>query len=68
MPPVSEKPVLPAKVYLRRAEVEKAVGGARQLNALLATAKLRGVTLPGYKQLHFVRADVQAVLDAMWSA
>jgi hypothetical protein len=60
------KPVLPAKVYLRRADVEKAVGGARQLDALIATRKLSGTQLPGYTQLHFIRAEVQAVIDEMW--
>jgi hypothetical protein len=60
------KPLLPAKVYLRRADVEKAVGGQRQMMALESTGKLRGVKLPGYTQSHFVRAEVQAVLDEMW--
>lgn len=66
MTPLTEKPTLPAKVYLRRGDVEKAVGGDRQMRALEAAGKIRGVPLPGYTQLHYVRADVQAVLDEMW--
>lgn len=66
MTPTIPKPVLPAKVYLRRKDVESAVGGDKQLLHLLAAEKLRGVQLPGYTQLHFVRADVQRVIDEMW--
>jgi hypothetical protein len=63
---LAPKPALPAKVYLRRGDVEKAVGGQRQMMALESTGKLRGIKLPGYTTLHFIRADVQAVLDEMW--
>lgn len=66
MTPTAEKPVLPAKVYLRRKDVERAVGGEKQLLHLIAAKKLNGVVLPGYTRLHFMRADVQRILDEQW--
>lgn len=60
------RPELPDKVYLRRGDVEKAVGGWRQLRMLETTGRLKGTPLPGYKQVHFVRAEVQAVLAELW--
>lgn len=60
------RPALPAKVYLRRKEVEIVVGGERQLNALLAQGRLQPVRLPGYTRAHFARAAVQAVLDELF--
>ncbi len=53
---------LPQKVWLRRKEVETAVGGRRQLEALERTGVLRGVVLPGYKLKRFPRAAVQGIL------
>lgn len=66
MTSLTPKPTLPSKIYLRRADVEKAVGGDRQMKALEAAGKIRGVRLTGYTQFHYVRAEVQAVLDEMW--
>lgn len=63
MPPTTEKPVLPSQLYLRRSDVQRVVGGWRKLSALMSLGKLRTVKLPGYKKGHFVRAEVQAVLD-----
>ena len=54
--------ILPQKVWLRRKEVEVAVGGRRQLEALERSGALTGVVLPGYKQRRFARAAVQGVL------
>lgn len=61
-------PVLPHKVYLRRKEVEAAVGGWRQLLALERAGHLRRHYLPGYTRAHYARAEVQAVLDRLFAA
>mgnify|MGYP003652941914 CR=1 FL=1 len=58
--------LLPAKVYLRRKEVESVVGGWRQLAALEAAGRLRRIILPGYTRAHYARAEVQAVLLALY--
>jgi hypothetical protein len=59
-------PALPAKVYLRRKEVEAVVGGWRQLAALEAAGRVQRVILPGYTRAHYPRAQVQAVLVALY--
>lgn len=61
-------PTLPAKIYLRRKEVETAVGGRRQREALEAAGHLKPVRLPGYEHAHYIRGDVQAVLDNLFGA
>jgi hypothetical protein len=57
---------IPQKVYLRRKEVERIVGGRRQLEALLRAGQLRGVRLPGYALMHYPRASVCAVMDTLF--
>lgn len=64
--PTIPKPVLPAKVYLRRKEVEGAVGGERQLQALERAGRVRPIVLPGYRTKHYVRAEVQRALDELF--
>ena len=59
---------LPNKVYLRRKEVEAAVGGRRQLDLLEKTGQLRGVRLPGYDRKHYARATVQIVLVRLFGS
>jgi hypothetical protein len=59
-------PALPSKVYLRRKEVEAAVGGRWQLRLLVQSGRLQGVRLPGYRRLHFVRAQVARTLEQLW--
>ena len=59
-------PQLPRKVYLRRKEVQDAVGGARQFQCLERSGELRGVRLPGYTFKHYPRAAVQAVLEKLF--
>lgn len=56
-------PELPAKIYLTRKEVLKAVGGRVQLEMLEAAKKLKRRFLPGYTRAHYLRADVKRVLD-----
>jgi hypothetical protein len=56
---------LPHKVWLRRKEVESAVGGRRQLETLERSGTLTGVVLPGYKQRRFARAAVQEILGSL---
>ena len=58
-------PSLPSKVYLRRKEVETAVGGRRQREALESTGKLRPIRLPGYDHKHYVRAEVQSLIASL---
>ena len=61
-------PILPSKVYLRRKEVETAVGGRRQREALEASGRLRAVRLPGYTHKHYPRASVASLLAELWHA
>lgn len=63
---IARVPDLPAKVYLRRKEVEAVVGGWRQLAALEAAGKLSRQILPGYTRAHYARAEVQAVLVTLY--
>lgn len=63
--PTAPKPILPAKVYLMRGDLKRAFGGWRQVANLIRAGRIREVLLPGYKRAHFIRAEVQAVLDEM---
>lgn len=58
-------PTLPLKIWLRRKEVESAVGGRRQLESLERSGTLTGTVLPGYQHKRFARAKVQDVLTAL---
>lgn len=57
-------PSLPPKIYLRRKDVIAAVGGRRQLQRLELSKALRRYHLPGYSRAHYLRAEVQAVLNS----
>lgn len=63
----SDKIEIPQKVYLRRKEVERIVGGRRQLEALLRAGQLRGVRLPGYALMHYPRAMVCEIVRTQFA-
>ena len=60
---IASQVVLPAKVYLKRADVVDAVGGRRELERLEAAGELHRVRLRGYKCAHYSRKEVAGILD-----
>lgn len=56
---------LPPQIWLRRKQVEAAVGGRRQLETLERSGALTGTVLPGYQHKRFARAKVQEILATL---
>lgn len=56
---------LPEKTYLRLSDVAMALGGRRQVAKHQQAGDLRRVKLTGYKQWHYLRAEVIAIQRKM---